>query len=111
VREGRIRALALTAAQRTPFDPDVPTIADSGFPGYSATNWYALVTSSKVPRDTIAALNALLTKALNAPEVRAAYAQQGMVTIAGTVEQAVAYIARETEVWKKLIADTGIRFD
>ena len=111
VREGRIRALALTAAQRTPFDPDVPTIADSGFPGYSATNWYALVTSSKVPRNTVAALNALLTKALNAPEVRAAYAQQGMVTIAGTTEEAIAYIARETEVWKKLIADTGMRFE
>jgi len=45
VREGRVRAIALTAAQRTPIDPDVPTIADSGFPGYAASNWYALVVS------------------------------------------------------------------
>lgn len=111
VREGRVRALALTSAQRTPFDPEVPTIADSGFPGYAATNWYALVASSKVPREVIAHLNALLTKALNAPEVRAAYSQQGMVTIASTVDEAVAHIDRETEVWKKVIADAGIRME
>jgi tripartite-type tricarboxylate transporter receptor subunit TctC len=111
VREGRVRALALTSAQRTPFDPDVPTIADSGFPGYAATNWYALVASSKVPRETIAHLNALLTKGLNAPEVRAAYAQQGMVTIAGTADEASAHIDRETAIWKKVIADAGIRME
>jgi tripartite-type tricarboxylate transporter receptor subunit TctC len=111
VREGRIRALALTAAERTPLDPDVPTIAASGFPGYAATNWYALVASSKVPREVIAALNALLTKALTTSEVRTAYAQQGMVTIAGTVDEAANHIAHETEVWKKVVADAGIRFE
>jgi tripartite-type tricarboxylate transporter receptor subunit TctC len=111
VKEGKIRALALTAAQRTPFDPDVPTIADSGFPGYSATNWYCLVTSSKVPRDVVANLNTLLTKALNSADVRAAYAQQGMVTIAGTSDEAVAYVARETEVWKRVIAEAGLRME
>jgi tripartite-type tricarboxylate transporter receptor subunit TctC len=111
IREGRIRALAITSAQRTPFDPDVPTIADSGFPGYSATNWYAFVTSSKVPRDTVAALNALLTRTLNAADVRAAYANQGMVTLAGSTDEAAAYIARETEVWRKLIADAGFKME
>lgn len=111
VREGRIRALAITSAQRTPFDPDVPTIADSGFPGYSATNWYAFVTSSKVPRDTVAALNALLTRALNATDVRAAYAHQGMVTLARSTDDATAYVGRETEVWRKLIADAGFKME
>jgi tripartite-type tricarboxylate transporter receptor subunit TctC len=111
VREGRIRALALTGAHRTPFDPDVPTIAEQGFPGYSATNWYAFVVSSKVPRELVPVLNAILTKALHVPEVQAAYGQQGMVTIASTVDEAAAHIARETEVWKKVIADAGIRME
>ncbi len=111
VREGRVRAIALTAAQRTPLDPDVPTIAESGFPGYAATNWYALVVSSKVPRENVLILNALMTKALAAPEVRNAYAQQGMVTLGGTTEEAAAFIAKETETWKKVVADAGIRFE
>jgi tripartite-type tricarboxylate transporter receptor subunit TctC len=111
VREGRVRALALTAAQRTPLDPDVPTIAESGFPGYAATNWYALVVSSKVPRELVAALNKLMTTALGAAEVRDAYAHQGMATLGGTVQEAEAYIARETEIWKKVVADAGIRME
>jgi tripartite-type tricarboxylate transporter receptor subunit TctC len=111
LRDGRIRGLALTGAERTQFDPDLPTIAQSGFPGYAATNWYALVVSSKVPRELIANLNAIFTKALSASEVRSAYAQQGMVTLGGTPDQAAAHIARETEVWKKVIADAGIRLE
>jgi tripartite-type tricarboxylate transporter receptor subunit TctC len=111
VREGRIRGLALTGAERTQFDPDLPTIAQSGFPGYAATNWYAFVVSSKVPRDIVGSLNALLTRALDAAEVRAAFAQQGMVTLGGTAEQAAAHIAHETEVWSKVIADAGIRLE
>lgn len=111
MREGRIRALAVTGAKRSPFDPEIPTIAESGFPGYAATNWYALVVSSKLPPPIIAALNAIMTKALGAPEVRAAYGQQGMETLAGTQAEAAAHIARETEIWKKVIADAGIRLD
>jgi len=111
LRDGRIRGLALTGGERTQFDPDLPTIAQSGFPGYAATNWYALVVSSKVPRELIASLNAIFTKALSAGEVRSAYAQQGMVTLGGTADQAAVHIARETEVWKKVIADAGIRLE
>ena len=86
-------------------------MAESGFPGYAATNWYALVVSSKVPEPIVASLHALLTKALTVDEVRAAYAQQGMVTLASSREEAAAHIARETEVWKRVIADAGIRFE
>lgn len=79
--------------------------------GYAATNWYALVVSSKVPHDTVAVLNTLMTKALGAPAVRTAYTQQGMRAQGGTIDEAAAYIARETETWKKVIADAGIRFE
>ena len=67
--------------------------------------------SSKVPPEIVATLNTLMTKALKAPEVQAAYGQQGMETLAGTAAEAAAHIARETEIWKKVIADAGIRLD
>ena len=111
LREGRIRALAVTGAKRSPFDPDIPTVAEQGFPGYAATNWYAVVVSSKTPTEIVATLNAILTRALGAPEVRTAYAQQGMETLASTQAEAAAHIARETEIWKKVIADAGIRLE
>ena len=111
MREGRIRALAVTGAKRSPFDPDIPTIAEQGFPGYAATNWYAVVVSSKVPPEIATTLNAILTKALKVPEVQAAYAQQGMETLASTQAEAAAHITRETEIWKKVIADAGIRLE
>ena len=59
----------------------------------------------------MASLHALLTKALTADEVRSAYAQQGMVTLASSMDETAAHIARETEVWRKLIADAGIRME
>ena len=111
MRDGRIRALAVTGGKRSPFDPDIPTIAEQGFPGYTATNWYAIVASSKAPPEIVATLNSIMTKALGAPEVRAAYGQQGMETLASTAAEATAHIARETEIWKKVIADAGIRLD
>ena len=111
IRDGRIRALAATGAKRSPFDPDIPTVAELGFPGYAATNWYSIVVSSRVPPEIVAALNAMLTKALRAPDVQAAYAQQGMETLASTAAEASAHIARETEIWKKVIADAGIRLE
>jgi tripartite-type tricarboxylate transporter receptor subunit TctC len=111
LREGRIRALAVTGAKRSPFDPAIATVAEQGFPGYAATNWYAVVVSSKTSPEIVATLNAILTKALGAPEVRTAYAQQGMETLASTQAEAAAHIARETEIWKKVIADAGIRLE
>ncbi len=111
MRVGRIRALAVTGAKRSPFDPEIPTIAEQGFPGYAATNWYAIAVSSKVPPEIVAALNGIMVKALNAPEVKAAYGAQGMETLASTQAEAAAQIARETEIWKKVIAEAGIRLD
>lgn len=111
LREGRIRALGVTGARRSPFSPDIPTIAESGFPGYAATNWYVIVAPAKTPPETIATLNTLLTKALNAPDVRSALGAQGMEALPSSQADAAAYIARETATWKKIIAEAGIRFE
>jgi len=111
MREGRIRALAVTGAQRSPFDPDIPTIAEQGFPGYAATNWYVFVAAAKTPPETVAALNALLVKGLSAREVRETLAKQGVECVPSTPAAAAAYVARETGIWRKIITEAGIRIE
>ncbi|HJQ58498.1 MAG TPA: tripartite tricarboxylate transporter substrate binding protein [Vineibacter sp.] len=111
VRDGRIRALAVTGAQRSPFDPDIPTVAEQGFAGYAATNWYVLAAHARTPPRIVTALNAIFTRALNAPDVRATLAAQGMESLPSTQAEAADYIARETVIWKKIIAEAGIRFE
>lgn len=111
MREGRIRALAVTSARRSPYDPDVPTIAELGFPGYDATNWYALVAPAKTPPDVVAALNALFVKALKATEVREALAKQGIESTPSTPEALATRIVTEGETLKKIIAEAGIRIE
>ena len=111
VHDGRIRALAATGARRSPFDPDILTVAEQRLPGYAATNWYAVVVSSKTPPEIVATLNAIVTRPLGAPEVRTAYGQQGMETLGGTADDAAAHIARETGIWKKVVADAGMRLE
>ncbi len=111
MREGHIRALGVTGAQRSPFDPDIPTIAEQGFPGYAATNWYVFVGAAKTPPEMVAALNALLVKGLNAREVRETLAKQGVECTPSTPTGAADYIARETGIWRKIITEAGIRIE
>ena len=111
IKAGAIKGLAVTGARRSPFDPDIPTIAEQGYLGYAATNWYAIVVSSKTPPEIVTALHGIITKALTAPEVKDAYAKQGIETVASTQAEAAVHIARETEIWKKVIADAGIRLE
>ena len=111
MREGRIRALAVTSARRSPFDPEVPTIAELGFAGYDATNWYALVAPAKTPPDIVAALNALFVKALKAPDVREALAKQGIESTPSTPQVLAERITSEGATWKKIIAAAGIRIE
>ena len=67
--------------------------------------------SARTPPQIVGALNAILTRALKAPEVQAAYAQQGMETLASTQSEAASHIARETAIWKKVVADANIRLE
>jgi len=111
MREGRIRALAVTSVRRSPFDPEVPTIAELGFAGYDATNWYALVAPAKTPPDIVAALNTLFVKVLKASDVREALAKQGIEATPSTPEVLASRITSEGATWKKIIADAGIRLE
>jgi tripartite-type tricarboxylate transporter receptor subunit TctC len=109
IKSGRIRALATTGAKRPPDLPDVPTIAESGFPGYEASNWYAFVAPAGTPPAIIERLSAELGKVLRDPEVAAELAKHGMEPAPGTPAELGAYIARESKTWAGVVKALGIK--
>jgi len=108
VKAGKIRGLAVTGATRTPAMPDVPTIAESGYPGYEATNWYAYVASGKTPKDIVQRWNAELVKVLNAPEIREQLAHHGFEPQPGTPEALTRYMEREYATWGRVVKEARI---
>jgi len=105
---GKVRALATTGAKRTSTMPGVPTVAESGYPGFEATNWYAFVAPSKTPRDLLDFWNRELTKVLNDPQVKAELAKLGLDPAPGTRDELAQYIERETEKWGKVVREAKI---
>jgi tripartite-type tricarboxylate transporter receptor subunit TctC len=108
IKTGRIRAIAVTSAQRTSFMPDVPTIAESGFPGFEATNWYAYVLPARTPNDIVERWNRELVKILKDPAVRDALLAQGMEPAPGTREALAATIRREYDTWARVVKEANI---
>jgi tripartite-type tricarboxylate transporter receptor subunit TctC len=108
IKAGRLRALATTGAQRSLAMPEVPTIAESGYPGYEATNWYAYVAPVKTPREIVVRLNQELVKALSVPEVREQLISHGLEPQPGTSEALAKYIEREYATWGKVVKEAKI---
>jgi tripartite-type tricarboxylate transporter receptor subunit TctC len=109
VKAGKIRAIATTGATRSASFPDVPTVAESGYAGYEATNWYAYVAPAKTPKDIIERLNREIVRALNAPDIREQLLANGMEPMPGTSEALGKYIDREFRVWGRVVKEAGIR--
>ena len=109
VKAGKIRALATTGAARSSFLPDVPTIAESGYPGYEAINWYAFVAPGKTPKDIVDRLNRDLVKALGTPEIREQLLSNGMEPQPSTPEELARYMEREYETWGRVVKEAGIQ--
>jgi len=109
IKSGRIRALATTGAKRAPDLPNVPTIAESGYPGYEATNWYAFVAPAKTPKPIIEKLNAEIGRVLRSKDAIDELAQQGMEAMPGTPAELAAYIARESATWSEVVKSVGIK--
>ena len=108
VQSGKIHAIATTGLKRTPVMPDVPTVAEQGYPGFNATNWYAFVVSGKTPKEIQQYWNRELVKALKDPEVVKALNDQGLEPAPGTAEELAKLIDTETEVWSKVVRDAKI---
>lgn len=108
VESGKLVALASTGLKRPDFLPQVPTIAESGYPGFSATNWYAFVAPAKTPPELLERWNRELVKALNAPDVKAELLKHGMLAQPGSRDELARFISAESAVWGKLIRDRKI---
>jgi tripartite-type tricarboxylate transporter receptor subunit TctC len=109
VRAGKIRAVATTGAARSAYLPDVPTIAESGYPGYEATNWYAFLAPAGTPKPVLDRLHRELVQALQAPDVRASLDKQGMEAKPGTAEDLRKYMERELATWGRVVREAKIQ--
>ncbi|HSF48943.1 MAG TPA: tripartite tricarboxylate transporter substrate-binding protein, partial [Burkholderiales bacterium] len=111
VKAGRLRALGVTAAKRSVMLPEVPTIAESGLPGYEAVNWQAIAAPAGTPREIINKLNTEIVRTLNDPEMQERLRGQGAEVAGNTPEEFAAFIKAETQKWAKVVKESGARVD
>jgi len=109
IRSGKARAIATTGAKRDKLMPDVPTVAESGFPGYEALNWYGYLAPAKTPKEIIERLSRDIAKALADPKVLAALNKTGVEPLAMTPDEFGRYIQREYDSWGKVVREAGIK--
>jgi tripartite-type tricarboxylate transporter receptor subunit TctC len=109
IRAGKAKAIATTGAQRAALMPEVPTIAESGYPGYEALNWYGYLGPRGMPREIVERLNREITRALTSAEAVAALHKTGTEPKSSTPEEFARYIEREYRVWGKVVKEAGIK--
>ena len=107
----RIRPLAVTSSKRVAEFPDVPTIAEAGFPGFEAPAWWAVLASAKTPPDVVKRMNEELNKVLQNPEIANKLSAQGIEISGGSVDKAKTFIDKQIDVWAKVVRDNGIKSD
>jgi tripartite-type tricarboxylate transporter receptor subunit TctC len=111
VRAGRLRALAVSSAQRIPALPEVPTVAESGFAGFEADQWYGLVAPAGTPAAAVQRLNAEVNKALALPEVAEQLAREGAVPVPTTPQAFGDLIRREIPRWAEVVKAGNVHPD
>ncbi len=111
IEGGRLRALAVTSAQRSPAFPQLPTVAEAGVPGYAAEAWYGLYAPAKTPPDVIDRLNKSAVKALQSDAFKKLSVNEGLVMVGGPPEELDRYVRGEEERWRKVIEEAGIKIE
>jgi len=111
IKAGRLRALAVTGRNRSALLPEVPTLAESGLPGYEAGSWYGILAPAGTPGAIVARLNAQINNAIRQPEVRERLAAEGAEVIGGTPEEFAVHIRSELARMKKLVREGGLRVE
>ena len=111
VKGGKLRLLGVSSAQRMSAIPDVPTIAESGLPGFETGSWQGVVAPAGIPREVVSRLNAEIGRILGAPEMREKLAQQGAEVRTDTPEEFVAFIRAEMARWAKVVKDANVKIE
>ncbi|MNM97641.1 Tripartite tricarboxylate transporter family receptor [compost metagenome] len=109
VKEGKLRALGVTSAKRSPSAPDIPTIAEQGLPGYEAESWFAVFAPANTPKDVVAKLNTELNRIFKLPDVQAKLKTLGLDPVLGTPEALATYQRSEITKWAKVVKDSGAK--
>jgi tripartite-type tricarboxylate transporter receptor subunit TctC len=109
IKTGKVRALATTGAKRDPLMPDVPTVAEQGYPGFDTLNWYAYVVPVKTPQPVIDKLNQVLVKILRDPDVTKELELKGLSPSPSTPAELAAYMKREYDTWAEVVKKAGIK--
>ena len=111
IRAGKMKALAVTSAQRMPQFPNVPTMIESGLPGFDVTSWQAFATPKGTPKDIINKLQADLARGFRAADLTQRFTDQGFEIVVGTPEQASAFFKDEIERWARVVKASGAQVD
>jgi len=109
VKSGRLRAIAVTAIQRFPALPDIPTVAESGLPGYEVVLWYGLAGPKGLPRTIVDRINTEVMRVLKSREAIERFQADGLLPSGGTPEQFLTKLEQQIAVWRKIITDLGVK--
>jgi tripartite-type tricarboxylate transporter receptor subunit TctC len=109
VRSGRLRPLAVTTSRRIPAEPDIPTVAEAGVPGYETVLWHGLIGPKGMPKAIAERLNAEVSKVLNLKDTADQLQNDGVSPAGGPPEQFRDAIQKEIETWRKVVSDAGIK--
>jgi tripartite-type tricarboxylate transporter receptor subunit TctC len=111
VKSGRVRALAVTSAKRSPAMPDVPTVSESGLPGFETNAWFGIVGPRDMPKDVVDSSNASLRKALARAEVKKQLGDQGLELTPSSPEEFRSTLKSEMTKWASVIKEAGVKLE
>ena len=111
VKSGKVKALAVTGAKRSQLVPELPTVAESGYPGFESTNWFGFFAPAATPRDILTKLNAAAVKVLAAPDLQARFALQGAEIVANKPDEALAMLKADIVKWADVAKKSGAKID
>jgi tripartite-type tricarboxylate transporter receptor subunit TctC len=111
VKANKLRAIAVSTSKRSPVATEIPTVAESGLPGFEVSVWFSVLAPANTPKEIVARLNGVLVKALQSADVREKLASQGAEAIANTPEQFTEQMKRDIAKWAKVVRDANIRLD
>ncbi|MGQ0578487.1 MAG: tripartite tricarboxylate transporter substrate binding protein [Betaproteobacteria bacterium] len=109
VKAGKLRALAVSSRERSPFIPDLPTVAEAGVPGFDVSVWFGMVAPTSTPKVVVFQLNTEINRILNLPEVVELFHKQGVEPRGGTPEEFAAFLRDQTAKWAKVVKDSGAK--